>query len=128
MSQNREETSWAYRFGGVGVLFLAGGVCSLFIFFTTSIGGVVSVIAGLLSFGMGLFLCGSTYRFLTSRSKTMLVKEQSLSPQSPAASTPITDTEPTIKTMTCPRCDATIPAKAKFCPKCGSAVSRVASR
>jgi ribosomal protein L40E len=128
MSQNREESSWAYRWGGVGVLFLAGGVCSLSIFFTTSIGGIISLIAGLLGIGMGLFLCSSAYRLLTSlRSQSTVVKEQLLSPQSSETSTPSMQTESTTETMTCFRCAATIPTKAKFCPKCGSAVSRVAS-
>jgi ribosomal protein L40E len=129
MGQNREEASWAYRFGGVGVLFLVGGVCSLSIFFITTIGGTVSLIAGLLGIVMGLFLCGCAYRLLTSlRSQSTVEKEQPLSPQSSEPSPPTTQAEPMMSTMTCFRCAATIPAKAKFCPKCGTAVSRVASR
>jgi len=127
MSQDRKEISWAYRFGGVGILFLAGGVCTLSIFFTTGIGGILSLITGLLSIGMGLFLYGYAYRSIILPSESKVVKEQLLSLQSSATSTQTIKTEATTQTMTCFRCDATIPSKANFCPKCGSAVSSVAS-
>src|SRR5215471_13375515 len=123
MSQNKEENYSAYRFGGVGILLLAGGVCTLSILFTTSIGGTVSLITGLLSIGMGLFLCGSAYRSLTSGSQLTVGKEHLPVHQSSEVSTPVAPSEPGQHVLHCPQCHSPYVESDVVCKTCGRVLS-----
>jgi len=128
MSHNKEEKASAYGFGGVGVLLLAGGVCTLCILFTSSIGGTVSLITGLLSVGMGVFLCGYAYRLLTPGSRPTVVKEQPSSPQSSELSTPIAPSEPRQHVLYCPKCSSPYVESDAFCKTCGLTLSTPATQ
>jgi len=128
MSHNKEEKASAYGFGGVGVLLLAGGVCTLCILFTSSIGGTVSLITGLLSVGMGVFLCGYAYRLLTPGSRPTVVKEQPSSPQSSELSTPIAPSEPRQQLLHCPKCSSPYLESDAFCKTCGLTLSTPATQ
>jgi len=114
MHPDKEETYTAYFFGGMGVLLLAGGVYPYFILVAQHISAPMSLLSGVLSVGMGLFLCRSAYRVLTARSRPPVEKQE-------PSSSPQLSGKPT---MTCAQCTATISTKANFCPRCGCAISQ----
>ncbi len=83
---------------------------------------------GLLSVGMGVFLCGYAYRLLTPGSRPTVVKEQPSSPQSSELSTPIAPSEPRQQLLHCPKCSSPYLESDAFCKTCGLTLSTPATQ